>query len=130
MAAEQVAAAVVAQASAGVPTSVTGVAAGLASLVGAATLLRRRLSRDRVELTKDRAEGTFVELLLRERDTAIAEAREATQARQDDAAAIARLTAQNESQARDLVRLGAELAALKRLIKRLHPEAGQYLDDQ
>lgn len=98
----------------------TAIGIGLGSLVTAATVLRRRLSRDRVELTKDKAEGTFVELLLRERDTAIDEARQAAAARQADAATIARLTVQVEHLQRDV-------DALRRLLAHLHPDLGHLL---
>ena len=69
-------------------------AAGL-GLAGSAALLRRRLSRDRTAISKDKVEMTFVEQLVKERDSALAEWRSAILARQADSEAIARLTAQN-----------------------------------
>lgn len=101
-------------------------AAGV-GFAGSLALLRRRLSHDQTERTKDRTEGLFVERLLQDRDTAIAENREAVMARQRDAEAIARLTVQNEHQEREISRLTIEFAAFKRLLARLYPDTRQFL---
>lgn len=98
-----------------------------AGLVGATAVLARRLSRDRTEMVKDRAESRFVEQMHADRAEAMQAWREAAAARKADAEAIARLTAENESQARDLARLAAEFAAFKRLVSRHAPELTRYL---
>lgn len=133
MDAEQVATAVVQTAGAagaaggGIGGAVSAAVAGVGGLVAAATVLRRRLSRDATEMTKDRAESRFVEVLLRERDEAIAEAREAMRARQANVEDIARLTAENAHQEREIARLTTEFAALKKMLMRVVPETRRYL---
>ena len=101
-------------------------AAGL-GLAGSAALLRRRLSRDRTAMTKDKVEMTFVDQLVKERDSALAEWRMAILARQADSEAIARLSAQNAHQAGEISRLQLEFATFKRMLARLYPEARQFL---
>lgn len=100
---------------------------GAAGLVGTVALLRRRLSRDSTEMTKDRAESTIVELLLKERDEAIADARDAWAARAANTEAIARLTAQNAHQAMEIQRLTREMATFRRMLGRLYPDTRQFL---
>ncbi len=107
--------------------AIAGWGAAGVGLVGSAALLRRRLSRDRTEMTKDRVESKFVERLIDDRDAAIAEAREASHARQIATEAIARLTAQNEHQAGEISRLRVEFAAFKRMMLRMYPEALQFV---
>lgn len=114
----------------GIASQVGAIGAGIASLVGAGALLRRRLSRDRTERTKDHVESTWISQLLTERDEALDEARLATAARQADATAIARLTAQNESQARDIARLQREFAAFKRMVSRVFPNTRDFLGSE
>ena len=103
------------------------VTAGIGVLGGAA-LLRRRLSRDKTEMTKDRIESQFVTLLLRERDEALASAREAWRVRQVDVESIARLMSQNNYQQAEIERLKAEFASFKRLIARLYPATRAFLE--
>jgi hypothetical protein len=98
--------------------------AGVASTV---MLLRRRWSRDQTEMTKDRAESHLIITAMAERDEARAEARAAWASQQADGAAIARLTAQNEQQAREIQRLTQEFAAFKRMMARMHPETRDFL---
>ncbi len=101
--------------------------AGGVGLIGSAALLRRRLSRDRTEIVKDRVEGSFVQQLVAERDSALAEWRTAVMARQADTQAIARLTTQNEHQAQEIFRLQAEFSTFKRMLARLYPEVRAFL---
>ncbi len=107
--------------------TIAGWGAAGVGLAGSLALLRRRLSRDQTEMTKDRTESRFVERLLQDRDAALAEHREALRARQTDSEAIARLTSQNEHQAREIERLTVEFAAFKRMLARLYPETRQFL---
>ena len=107
--------------------SLAGWGAAGVGLAGSLALLRRRLSRDQTEMTKDRMETNFIERLLKDRDAAMAEEREAARMRQVDTEAIARLTAQNEHQAREIARLTVEFAAFKRMILRLHPDMRPFL---
>lgn len=87
--------------------------------ISASALLRRRLSRDRTEIAKDKVESRFVDRLLEEHDT-----------RRKDAEAIARLTAENRHQAHEILRLQQEFAAFRRLIFRRSPELARlYASD-
>ena len=106
----------------------TAAATAAIGAVGGAAMLRRKLSRDRTEMTKDRVESEFVTLLLRERDEAIASAREAWRVRQADAESIARLASQNTFQQQEIERLKGEFAAFKRLIARLYPNTRSFLE--
>lgn len=102
-------------------------ALSMLGLGGGAAFLRRRLSRDRTEMTKDRTESRFVELLLEERDRALASAKEAWKGAQMSSEAIARLGAQNAHQAGEIDRLVRELERLKRTVMRLYPETREFL---
>jgi Spy/CpxP family protein refolding chaperone len=104
-------------------------AAGAAGvgLAGSAALLRRRLSRDKTEIVKDRAADRILKTAMAERDEARAEARAIWIARAEDSAAIARLTAQNEHQAAEIARLELEFESYKRMLARLSPESRQFL---
>ena len=115
----------------GLTQQVVGWAAAATAAIGAAggaVALRRRLSRDRTEMTKDRVESEFVTLLLKERDEALASAREAWRVRQVDAESIARLTSQNLYQQQEIERLKSEFAAFKRLMVRLYPTTRSFFD--
>lgn len=106
----------------------TAAATAAIGAAGGAIALRRRLSRDRTEMTKDRVESEFVVLLLKERDEALANAREAWRVRQVDAESIARLTSQNLYQQQEIERLKGEFGAFKRLIARLYPATRPFLE--
>jgi len=106
---------------AGSITAAVGAAGGVA-------LLRRRLSRDRTEMTKDRVEGEFVQLLLKERDEALERAQEAWRVRQVDVESIARLTSQNAFQQGEIERLKSEMTSLKRTVTRLYPTTRNFLE--
>lgn len=106
----------------------TAAATAAIGAAGGAALLRRRLSRDRTEMTKDRVESEFFTLLLKERDEALASAREAWRVRQVDAESIARLTSQNLYQQQEIERLKVEFSAFKRLIARLYPSTRSFLE--
>lgn len=101
-------------------------AAGI-GLAGSVALLRRRLSRDKTEMVKDRVESGFVELLLKERDAANADWRDAWRVRQHDTEVIARLTSQNEHLIAEITRLRDEIGSFKRLVLRLHPDMRAFL---
>jgi hypothetical protein len=112
---------------AGLLQTIAGWTAAGIGLAGSAALLRRRLSRDRTEMTKDRAESNLVELLLRERDEAQKIAREAQSARHAAAEAVARLMAKTESQAAEIARLQREFTAFKRMLARVYPDTRLFL---
>lgn len=107
---------------------VAGWTAAVLTAVGGVALMRRRLSRDRTEITKDRVESEFVELLLKERDQALATAREAWRQREVDAQSIARLTSQNTFQQAEIDRLLAEFERFKRVVVRLYPPTRTFLE--
>ncbi|HWH83455.1 MAG TPA: hypothetical protein VNU71_14585 [Burkholderiaceae bacterium] len=107
--------------------AIVGSSVAGAGLVGSFALLRRRLSRDRTEMIKDRAEGNIIEMTIAERNEARAEARTAWMAHQAATEAVARLTAQNEAQGREIARLTTEFDAFKRLLARMYPETRKFL---
>jgi len=106
----------------------TAAATAAVTTVGGVALLRRRLSRDRTEMTKDRVESVFITQLLKERDEAVGMAREAWRDRQVDVESIARLQSQNAYQQAEIERLKSEFGSLKRLIARLYPETRVFLE--
>lgn len=101
--------------------------AAIATAIGSAAVLRRRLSTDKKEMTKDRVESQFLENLMAERNAAAQMARDAFAERAADLRIMARLEAVNQQQARDIERLRREFAAFKRLVIRLYPEASKFL---
>lgn len=107
--------------------TIAGVGAAGIGLAGSAALLRRRLSRDKTEMVKDRAESTIVELLLKERDQARDEAQTALKTHHDDAQTIARLTVDSTYQSAEIARLVIEFAAYKRLMVRMYPETRTFI---
>lgn len=107
--------------------SVATVCAGVVGLGASVALLRRRLSRDKAEMVKDRVESGYVELLLKERDAANADWRDAWRVRQKDTEVIARLAAQNEHLTAEISRLREEIGSFKRLVLRLHPDMRAFL---
>lgn len=118
---------------AGLTQQVVGWTAAATAVIGAAggaALLRRRLSRDNTEMTKDRVEGQFFGQLLKERDDALADAREAWRVRQVDVESIARLTSQNLYQQQEIERLRDEFSSFKRLIVRLYPTTRAFLESE
>ena len=107
---------------------VAGWGAAVLTAVGGGALLRRRLSRDRTEMTRDHVESEFLLLLLKERDQALASAREAWRQREEDAQSIARLSSQTAFQQAEIDRLHAEFDHFKRTIVRLYPTTRQFLE--
>lgn len=105
-----------------------GWGAAVLTAVGGGALLRRRLSRDRTEITKDRVENDFLVVLLKERDQALADAREVLREREADAESIARLNMQNQFQQREIDRLQSEFERFKKLIGRLYPTTRVFLE--
>jgi hypothetical protein len=99
-------------------------AGALGALVGALMMVRRRLSRDGVEMTKDRAEADLVEVLRSERDAAIAEARRVRDQHTADAEIIARLLSDKAHLEADVRRL---LADYRKMIRGLSPEVRRVL---
>lgn len=79
------------------PTGVAGALVALTTAVGGALYLRRRISRDGVEIAKDRADRTEVESLA-------AEVQRLRRKTTEDAGAIAGLKAENLYFSRELMR--------------------------
>lgn len=77
-------------------------AGGVATLVSGVLWLRRRTSRDGVELIKDRTEGRLLQTAIEERDKAMEQAREAWGQRTTDAGQLGQLRAENEYLKREL----------------------------
>jgi hypothetical protein len=96
----------------------------IGAIGGGVMLARRRLSRDGVEITKDRAEADLVELLRKERDSAFAEAKRVREQRTVDAEIIARLMSDKAHLEADVRRL---LADYRKMIRGLSPEVRRVL---
>lgn len=108
--------------------SMGALAGGGVALVGALAVLARRLSRDRNELTKDRVELDYLAQLLKERDEALRAARDALRERYDDSKIVARLTVENEFQAKELARLAEDFEHFKRLLARMYPQTRRFVE--
>lgn len=108
--------------------SAGAMAGGGVALIGALTILVRRLSRDRNELTKDRVELDYLAQLLKERNDALMAARDALRERYDDSKVVARLTVENEFQAKELARLADDFAHFKRQLGRMYPQTRRFVE--
>lgn len=75
--------------------------------------MRRKTSRDNVELLKDRTEGALLKTALQERDKAMADAREAWSKANADAGTIGQLRAENEYLKRELSDARALIAEIR-----------------
>lgn len=75
----------------------SGVTALLFTLVYGVLWLRKRLSNDKLDVDKNRAEGNLLEVVIAERNAAIVDAREAWARRAHDAELIGKLSAQVEA---------------------------------
>lgn len=111
----------------GLAATVAALGAAGVGLAGSVAVLRRRLSHDKAEMVKERVESGYVDLLLKERDAANADWRDAWRVRQQDTEVIARLAAQNAHLTAEISRLREEIASFKRLVLRLHPDMRMFL---
>lgn len=100
--------------------SALGVVGMLAAAVAAILHFRRRVSRDNMEITKDRAEGKLIEDmnrhaegLIRERDEARKNERLAWTEANTKAVEVARLTSDNQYLTREVTRLQAVVNELQ-----------------
>lgn len=107
-----------------------GVGGGGAALVVTLSAARRKASRDGADVAKDGQETGFVDRLVKEHEATNRLAREAMQARQVDAASIARLTQQTLSQSEHIQRLNADAAAFKRRIVRMYPTTREFVESE
>jgi MFS superfamily sulfate permease-like transporter len=110
------------------PATVATWGAVIAGVATSLALFARRVSRDRTEIAKDRAEQTSLAKLLAERDTAITESREFWRLRQLDGASIARLENRCANQQREIKRLQLEFASFRRMVVRAYPEIERWLE--
>ncbi len=100
---------------------------GLAlTVVGAILYLRRKISRDGLEVAKDSAENKMLKTAISERDKAMATANEAWRSRAEDAKLIGKLSSDvvhlsqsNETMAHELTALRQEIRDLRETIKLL-----------
>lgn len=74
-----------------------GIMTAVFTLIGGLMWLRRRYSHDGLEVKKDRQEGQLLEIIIKERNSAMDEAREAWAKRASDAELIGKLSAQVEA---------------------------------
>lgn len=105
-----------------------------AGLLGSVLMLRRRWSRDRTEITRDRVSDDVLVTVQAERQearadaaAARADARKAWAAHQALAETVAKLTARAEQQDRELERVRKEFGAFKRMVLRRYPELGEFM---
>lgn len=90
-----------------------GLTAAVFSIAAGLLWLRRRLSRDNLEVKRDSGEMTLLATIITERNTAMADAREAWAKRAADAELIGKLSAQVESLERINERMEREIDALR-----------------
>ena len=91
----------------------------IGACAGGFLLMWARGSRTATGASKDKAERDIMATLIVERDKAMAQAADAWRHRTADAEAIARLTAENQSLHRDIVRMAEEIAKLRRSVDTL-----------
>jgi hypothetical protein len=96
----------------------------VSALVGVILHLRRKTSRDGVEILKDRTEGALLKTALEERDNAMRMANEAWAKANSDAGTIGQLKAENEYLKRELVDARAQISAVRRGVQ----EVGKQVD--
>jgi hypothetical protein len=100
------------------------VAGAIGAIGGAVMLLRRRLSRDNVEVTKDRTEVDILEQALERERLAVEDAKRMREQRTADAEIIARLLSDKAHLEADVRRL---LADYRKMIRGLSPEVRRVL---
>lgn len=105
-----------------------GVLSSVSAVLVALLWVRRKFSRDGLEVTKDASEGKLLITLATERDKAMESAREAWRSRADDAKQIgqlssdvAHLTKTNEGLTSELTVLRSEVRELKDMVNLLLP---------
>jgi hypothetical protein len=91
------------------------------TVIGALLWLRRRTSRDGLEIAKDRAEINTVAMLQNERNKAMEEAREAWRRRTEDAETIARLTGEVQHLSQKSALLEERVTTLTKLVFQFAP---------
>lgn len=87
---------------------------GVSMVVGAILYLRRKTSRDGLEIFKDRTEGAMMKTIIEERDKAIAEAREAWAIVNANAREMGELTAENSYMKRELAEAREYITSIRR----------------
>lgn len=97
---------------------------GGAALIYGALALRRRLSRDSVEVTKDRVEGALLEAVMKERDAAVTRADKLQTQATLDAGTIAGLTEKNTYLQQELVRVNKAFERMEREMEALRTTIG------
>lgn len=100
-----------------------GILAACASVVAAVFYLRRKISRDGLEVTKDGAEGAMLETAIAERDKAMATAAEAWKVRTEDAKLIGKLSSDVEHLTKANEKLTAEVGSLRDILYLFLPQS-------
>ncbi len=90
-----------------------GVLGGVITVIGVILTIRRRTSKDNLEIAKDKAETNFVKVLQNEREEALKSAAEAWKQRTEDAKAISRLTAELDYMTREKVEQDRRITEMK-----------------
>lgn len=92
------------------------------TLIGAVLWLRRRISRDSLEVKRDRGEGNLLEIVIGERNNAMADARDAWAHRAKDAERIGQLTAEVHMLRILTDRQESEISSLRQEVREMRAE--------
>ncbi len=96
-----------------------GITGAAVTLVAFLLHLRRRMSSDNTQISRDSAEKDLIQMLSRERDLAMKEARTAWDSRMADNRSIAELTERNRQLTQQVEDLVVEVAKLRGVVKEM-----------
>ena len=99
--------------------SLSGILSAAAAIVGSILVIRKRISRDSLEMIKDRAEINVIHHLENQRDAAIKEKEELETALEKAEADSSASAAQVASLSSEITRLTGQVMLLRQLIERL-----------
>lgn len=106
------------------PETVGFMGSGIIGMILTILFLRRKTSRDKLEILKDGTEGLMLKTALEEKDKAMADARQAWSSKTDDARLIGQLTAENDYLKRELKVALEQLAEIRKGVQAV----GQKVD--
>lgn len=104
-------------------TPTGGIFAAIATAITTVLVLRRRISKDGLEVKKDGAEGNMLATAIAERDKAMATAAEAWKTRTEDAKTIGRLSSDVEHLTESNKRLAEEVSSLRDILYLFLPQS-------
>jgi len=103
----------------------TGVTGIVAAIIGIVLWLRRRVSRDGLEMSKDSAETTLILTLQAERDKAMDAAERAWSTRTEDAKLIGKLSSEVESLTRINMEMREQMREMKMELHAMHQQINE-----